>query len=428
MTSRCSCACSPELALLQDTVAGLQRTVRELQSLLRDRVAAPAATPDPQAVRRRAAAAAGRRGGAGAGRLPGLVVTRGDDRLLALDGRTGGHFPQTADGAYAGHHPLDSAHAIDELERMRAAGWRYLVFPVTALWWLDHYAELRRHLETTGRLLLRSEGLGVVYGLLAPADPAASTPASTPRPPHRPRSPDEQPRPLRRPPPPVGHGGGRGDLRPGAVRAGARQRPGLGAAAAGRDRPVRVRPRDPAPRHAHRAGRRRPRPVLLPHRRGRLRLVPVQRAEQGVLHALPGRLPARLQARRRAHPAQPVLRLRPGAHRPQRAAARRDRLHAARVPADVLPRRAAAHDQRLAVHRPEPAQVRLVLPRHRAAGVLPARALHQGAAGRGRPLRLPERLPARGVRRLGHPAREARARAERPAARRAGAAAAPAGG
>jgi hypothetical protein len=179
VTGRCSCACSQELGLLRDTVADLQRSLREVQSLLRERTAVPPTTP----TRQQYDAVLAQLPGAVAGLVPAgarvLVVTRGDDRLLALDARTGGHFPQTADGAYAGHHPLDSAHAIDELERMRAAGWRYLVFPVTALWWLDHYAELRRHLETTGRLLLRSEGLGVVYGLLAPADPAASTPAST---------------------------------------------------------------------------------------------------------------------------------------------------------------------------------------------------------------------------------------------------------
>ena len=151
MTARCSCACSPELRLLRDTVADLQRGLREVQSLLRERTAVPPTTP----TRQQYDAVLAQLPGAVAGLVPAgarvLVVTRGDDRLLALDGRTGGHFPQAADGAYAGHHPLDSAQAIDELERMRAAGWRYLVFPVTALWWLDHYAELRRHLETTGR-------------------------------------------------------------------------------------------------------------------------------------------------------------------------------------------------------------------------------------------------------------------------------------
>ena len=198
MTARCSCACSPELRLLRDTVADLQRGLREVQSLLRERTAAPAATP----TRRQYDAVLEQLPGAVAGLVPAgarvLVVTRGDDRLLALDGRTGGHFPQTADGAYAGHHPLDSAQAIDELERMRAAGWRYLVFPVTALWWLDHYAELRRHLESTGRLLLRSDGLGVVYGLRAPVgSPSATPPPADPTtPPPAPSTSPSNPEPT----------------------------------------------------------------------------------------------------------------------------------------------------------------------------------------------------------------------------------------
>ena len=66
-----------------------------------------------------------------------------------------------------------------QLDRLRADGWRYLVFPITALWWLDHYVELRRHLETTGRLLLRRDGLGLVYGLSPLSGP---TPASLEQP------------------------------------------------------------------------------------------------------------------------------------------------------------------------------------------------------------------------------------------------------
>ena len=178
--SRCRCACAGEVALLRDTVADLSRTLKEVQSLVRAR-SAPVSTPTraeydavlaslPATVVALVPAAA---------RV--LVVSRGDDRLLALEGREGGHFPQAADGAYAGHHPHDSEAAIAELERMRAAGWRYLVFPITALWWLDHYAGLRRHLETTGRLLLRRDGLGLVYGLAPPSDPTVP-PSSEPPP------------------------------------------------------------------------------------------------------------------------------------------------------------------------------------------------------------------------------------------------------
>ena len=176
--TRCRCACAGEVAVLRDAVADLSRTLKEVQSLVRARPA-PLATPS----RAEYDAVLAELPGTVVGLVPAgarvLVVSRGDDRLLALDGREGGHFPQAADGTYAGHHPHDSEAAVAEVERMRAAGWRYLVFPITALWWLDHYADLRRHLETTGRLLLRRDGLGLVYGLSPLSGP---TPASQEQP------------------------------------------------------------------------------------------------------------------------------------------------------------------------------------------------------------------------------------------------------
>ncbi len=78
-----------------------------------------------------------------------LVVSRGDNALVQLDGCRGWHFPQVADGTYAGHHPADSAEAIDHLESLRARGAQFLLFPETAFWWLDHYADFRQHLEAT---------------------------------------------------------------------------------------------------------------------------------------------------------------------------------------------------------------------------------------------------------------------------------------
>jgi GT2 family glycosyltransferase len=76
-----------------------------------------------------------------------LVVSRGDEELLRLQGRRAWHFPRSDDGSYAGHHPADSGEAIARLEQQRAAGAEYIVFPVTGAWWLDHYEGLRRHLE-----------------------------------------------------------------------------------------------------------------------------------------------------------------------------------------------------------------------------------------------------------------------------------------
>lgn len=76
-----------------------------------------------------------------------LVVSRGDEALLELDGRQAWHFPQLDDGTYAGYYPTNSAVAIAHLEKLRAKGARFLIFPSTAFWWLEHYSDFRRHLE-----------------------------------------------------------------------------------------------------------------------------------------------------------------------------------------------------------------------------------------------------------------------------------------
>jgi GT2 family glycosyltransferase len=75
-----------------------------------------------------------------------VVVSRGDDSLVDIPGRDGRHFPQEADGAYAGRHPLDSEEAIAQLESLREQGAGYLVIPAVDAWWLDHYEGFARHL------------------------------------------------------------------------------------------------------------------------------------------------------------------------------------------------------------------------------------------------------------------------------------------
>jgi hypothetical protein len=76
-----------------------------------------------------------------------VVVSKGDESLVTLDGATGWHFPQSAGGAYAGHHPADSSDAIRHLEALRARGGSYLLLPATSFWWLDHYRELAQYLD-----------------------------------------------------------------------------------------------------------------------------------------------------------------------------------------------------------------------------------------------------------------------------------------
>jgi len=75
-----------------------------------------------------------------------LVVSKGDDDLLTLAGRTASHFPATTDGLYAGHHPRDSAEAIKYIEKKREEGSQYLVIPASMFWWLEYYPEFAAHL------------------------------------------------------------------------------------------------------------------------------------------------------------------------------------------------------------------------------------------------------------------------------------------
>jgi GT2 family glycosyltransferase/glycosyltransferase involved in cell wall biosynthesis len=102
-----------------------------------------------------------------------IVVSKGDDELLQMPGRHGWHFPQADNGAYAGYHPRDSAAAIAHLETLRLRGGEYLLFPSTAFWWLEHYAEFRQHLDSCYQPVCRDESC-VVYALRGPTSgPAA---------------------------------------------------------------------------------------------------------------------------------------------------------------------------------------------------------------------------------------------------------------
>ena len=104
-----------------------------------------------------------------------LVVSKGDYDLVRLNGRRAWHFPQTADGSYAGFHPADSAAAIAHLEELRAKGAEYLLLPRTSFWWLDHYSGLRRYLEERYHALPLSGDACLIYAL-GPVPALAASP------------------------------------------------------------------------------------------------------------------------------------------------------------------------------------------------------------------------------------------------------------
>jgi glycosyltransferase involved in cell wall biosynthesis len=94
-----------------------------------------------------------------------IVVSKGDNELLKLKGRKAWHFPQTADGVYTGHYPADSAAAIAHLEALRAKGGDFLLFPSTALWWLEHYSKFKQHLEAHYLVVLDQRDTCMIFSL-----------------------------------------------------------------------------------------------------------------------------------------------------------------------------------------------------------------------------------------------------------------------
>jgi hypothetical protein len=103
-----------------------------------------------------------------------LVVSRGDEEIVDLAGHRGAHFPQGAEGEYAGHHPADSTDAIAQLEAQRRKGAQFLVVPATAAWWLDHYEGFARHLDQEHARIAEAPGHYVAFALQPPvvASPA----------------------------------------------------------------------------------------------------------------------------------------------------------------------------------------------------------------------------------------------------------------
>ncbi len=81
------------------------------------------------------------------------VVSRGNPALLDLGSRKTMHFPVDESGTYVGH-PADSAEALTCLERARALGAEYLLFPSPATWWLDYYKDFAAHLQNKCRPVL----------------------------------------------------------------------------------------------------------------------------------------------------------------------------------------------------------------------------------------------------------------------------------
>jgi hypothetical protein len=99
------------------------------------------------------------------------VVSKGDPRLLEIDGRSGLHFPADSEGGYAGYYPRTSEEAIAQVEAARRSGAEYLCLPASALWWLEHYQTLASWLGVHCRVAAREGPTCILYDLLrSPAE------------------------------------------------------------------------------------------------------------------------------------------------------------------------------------------------------------------------------------------------------------------
>ena len=74
-------------------------------------------------------------------------------------------FPER-EGVYWGP-PADARAAIDEVERLRCQGARYLVFWWTCFWWLEHYDQFSLYLQSRFACPLDNERL-IAFDLAIP--------------------------------------------------------------------------------------------------------------------------------------------------------------------------------------------------------------------------------------------------------------------
>ena len=95
-----------------------------------------------------------------------LIASKGDNAVVRVDGYRAWHFPRHQTGVYAGHYPSSSVEALVHLRQLYSRGARYLVFPWTARWWLDHYEQLAQHLSAAHELTAWEEGVCVIYKLV----------------------------------------------------------------------------------------------------------------------------------------------------------------------------------------------------------------------------------------------------------------------
>ncbi|MDQ1445957.1 MAG: hypothetical protein QOI20_2421 [Acidimicrobiaceae bacterium] len=95
--------------------------------------------------------------------VPVLVVSKGDDDLIDIDGVRVEHFPQDEHGGHLGWHPPDGADVSARLDAQRQRGQHYFVLPATSMWWLQHYDGLAHYLEEHYQQAVREDDTCVIW-------------------------------------------------------------------------------------------------------------------------------------------------------------------------------------------------------------------------------------------------------------------------
>jgi SAM-dependent methyltransferase len=88
-----------------------------------------------------------------------------DDTPPKLHGREARRFPRTGTAETASHPALDSAALVTELEKLRAEGAEYLVFPSGAPLLLTGYPEFSQHVHGTYRKVSEQDETCLIFAL-----------------------------------------------------------------------------------------------------------------------------------------------------------------------------------------------------------------------------------------------------------------------
>ena len=78
-----------------------------------------------------------------------MAVSNGNPSFADISGRRASHFLQDDTGTFTGFYPAKIVEANAHIEASHTKGVEHRLFSARLRWRLDHYAEMRRHLDKT---------------------------------------------------------------------------------------------------------------------------------------------------------------------------------------------------------------------------------------------------------------------------------------